>query len=161
LPTTAVRSLLALVIAAAALAGFGCGDDDENGQLSAADFRQRAEALCRTAEQRAIEIEPPGNPAQAAKYADGMHDVLVELRDGVGDLQPPDELREPYERYLDALDEDISTMEALGAAAEGGDQAQIQRIFNTEIDEQAGQLAVEELDLPSCGGAANAIAKTP
>jgi hypothetical protein len=155
-----LRLMLVTAALGAALAFIpGCGDDDEEG--SEAPFTERASALCTEASEKAVEIEPPGNAVQTAEYAAGMHGVLVELRRGLGDLQPPDELRDSYQNYLDALDEDISTMEGLGAAAESGDQPRIQEIFRTEVDEDAGQIAVNELGLESCGGAANAIAKTP
>jgi hypothetical protein len=158
----AIPHLFAATLAAIALIAASCGDDDDDTtKADSADFTERADALCRTAETEAVKIDPPGNPAQTADYASRSHAILVELRDGLAGLEPPADLSDSYERYLSSLDDDVSAMEALGAAAESGDQAEIQRIFNTEINEDSGQIAVNDLGLEGCGAAANAIAKTP
>jgi hypothetical protein len=159
--STRPRYLVAAATASLALGAFGCGDDDDSGALSETEFREQAGGRCETAEQQAVGVQPPGNPAQTARYAAAMRQVLVELRDGMAGLEPPSDLRDPLDRYVTALNEDVAAMEVLEAAAEAGDQARIQRIFSTQIDEDAGQLAVDELGLEACGGAANAVAKTP
>ena len=166
-PASAAR-LIALAVAALLLLA-GCGEDDDGDDSTtttttatadSAGFVDDANALCATAEEQAVEIDPPGNPAQTADYASRSHKILVDLRGGLGELEPPADQSEAFDQYLSSLDDDASAMEALGAAAESGDQAQIQMIFNTQINEESGQLAAK-LGLDSCAAASNAIAKTP
>jgi hypothetical protein len=96
------RGTLLTVGAALAWAALtGCGGPEE---VSAEQLVSKGDEICRQGQERFAEIQPhlPGNASEAVDQTKALEqeaeDELNELRD----LQPPDDLRETYDRYLEA-----------------------------------------------------------
>jgi hypothetical protein len=131
------RARLALTliptIAILSLAG-GCGGGSD--QVSAAELVQQADAACR--EERGsfdrVQAHPPPNASVASAQTGELISATEKANSQLRDLEPPDELRSAYERYLDTRDRVVEEMkrgqDAAGnqdAAAYGAAQASVAR----------------------------------
>jgi hypothetical protein len=115
----AALSLLA-VAGASAFAGCGGGGSDP---VSSEELVQRADEVCREVERGFAEIQaqPPANAADGAEQADGLLGVANDAQERLRDIEPPEELRAPYDRYLEARDEVGDALERGKRAAEDQD----------------------------------------
>ena len=90
------------VALAGALLAIGCGDGPE--QVSAEELIAKGDEICRLGQERFAEIQgdPPANSSDAVDQTERLieefEDELIALRE----LEPPEELRAPYDRYLEA-----------------------------------------------------------
>lgn len=116
------RAAIALGTLALALGVLaGCSSDGE--QLSAEELVSRGDELCREGQRRFAEIQaqPPANALEASAQTDELvaaaSDELNELRR----LRPPEELRDAYERYLEARGSALALLEEGRDAAEARD----------------------------------------
>jgi hypothetical protein len=144
----------AVVVALAMLAG--CGGDDNGGgeRLSRAQFVAQADAICRRYEARLDALGQPMNVAELRSFADKALPIAREGREELGELNPPEDLEETYDDWLEHGDHAIEIVERLRDAAEDGDQAEIQEIARDaeETDRESNRLA-SELRFKQCGEA--------
>lgn len=101
--------------------GAGCGEDTE--QLSAEELVSRGDEICKQGEERFAEIqqEPPANPTEAREQTEELVEVARDELNELRNLRPPDELREPYDDYLEARGSALELLEQGRDAAEGKD----------------------------------------
>jgi hypothetical protein len=100
----------------------GCGGGDSK-QVSAAELVQRADAACReerTSFER-IQAHPPPNASVAAGQTGELLSATEKANSQLRDLEPPDQLRSAYQRYLDARDHVVNEMKRGQEAAENQD----------------------------------------
>jgi hypothetical protein len=111
-----------LVALAGASAIAGCGGSDP---VSAEELVEQADEICREVNEGFAEIqrEPPANAADGAEQADGLLGVTSDAQDRLRDIEPPDELGDPYDRYLETRDEVGDALERGKQAAEDQDGA--------------------------------------
>jgi hypothetical protein len=116
----ATRSV-AVLVAAAAVALAGCGDDTED--VSAEELISRGDELCREGQQRFEEIQgdTPADAAEALEQTEALVEVADEELDELSRMRPPEELRDAYDRYLDARADALELLERGRDAAEDGD----------------------------------------
>ena len=138
----------------AIMAHAACGGGNGGDQLTADEFREQADAICAEYEGRLDELGTPQSLDEVQQYVDDAVPILEEGTAELGDLQPPDELEEDWNRAMEINREQLETVQALQQAVEDGDQAEIAELLQQadearqESDELATQLALEE-----CGGA--------
>jgi hypothetical protein len=144
-----VRRSLVLAVCALALAGCG-GSGGE--RLSRAEFVAQADAICRKYEARLDALGQPTNVAGLRSFADKALPIARAGRDELDDLQPPEELDETYDAWLEQGDEAIDIVERLRDAAQEGDQAEIGRIAldAQRTDAESNRLG-RELGFKQCG----------
>jgi hypothetical protein len=110
IPTVAILSL-----------GGGCGGGSE--QVSATELVQKADAACR--EERSsfdrIQAHPPPSASVAAAQTGELVSATEKANSQLRDLEPSDQLRSAYERYLDARDHVVDEMKRGQDAAENQD----------------------------------------
>ena len=150
------RSVLALGVGALTLAG--CGGGGGNGErLSKSDFVAQADAICRKYEARLDALEQPTNVTELRSFAEKALPIAKDGRDELDDLQPPEELEDTYDAWLEQGDEAIQIVERLRDAAAKADEAEIERIAADaqRTDAEANRLA-GELDFEQCGETAAA-----
>jgi hypothetical protein len=98
--------------------GGGCGGGSD--QVSAAELVQKGDAICR--EERAsfarVQVHPPANASVAADQTGELIQATERATSALRDLEPPDQLRSGYERYLEARDRVIDQMKRGRDAAE-------------------------------------------
>jgi hypothetical protein len=88
------RFAAALLAAAAGLPG--CGDDSGGDQLSATEYRERANRICREAEREARRLERASVREQLEQSADAAE----RSQERFEQLEPPDELRDKHDEAV-------------------------------------------------------------
>jgi hypothetical protein len=91
---------VALALAAAVASGCGGGPED----VTAEELVSKGDEICRLGQERFTEIQddPPANASEAVEQTDLLIQESEDELNALRDLEPPDELREPYDRYLEA-----------------------------------------------------------
>ena len=121
-PRLSVR-LAALVIALAAVAAVagGCGSDTE--QVDAEELIKRGDEICAEGRKRFDEVlaQAPANAAGAAEQTDELVTIATGELNELRNIRPPDELRERYDRYLEARGRALELLEQGRDAAEDKD----------------------------------------
>jgi hypothetical protein len=118
----APRSLYLVLAASLPIAlGAGCGGGPE--EVTAAEFVQQGDQICREQESRFTEIQaaPLVSASDGAEEAAALHDAAEESVDKLRDLEPPEPQRSMYDRYLDAKDETLQYFEDGKDAADDQD----------------------------------------
>lgn len=117
----AKRALPLIPTIAILLLGGGCGGGSE--QVSPTELVQKADAACR--EERSsfdrIQAHPPPNASVAAAQTGELVSATEKANSQLRELEPPDQLRSAYERYLDARDHVLDEMKRGQDAAENQD----------------------------------------
>jgi hypothetical protein len=90
---------------AIAVVAAGCGGGPQ--QVSAAELVEQGDEVCRDLQERFAEIQaqPPANAPEGADQAGQLLDAAAEAQSELRDLEPPEDIRPAYDRYLDARDE--------------------------------------------------------
>jgi hypothetical protein len=120
------RFLLTLpLLALATLGGAGCGGGGKD-QVTAAELVARADAICR--EERGtfdrVQAHPPPNASIAANQTGVLLKATERANSALRDLNPPDQLKAQYDRYLEARDRAVDQMKRGQDAAEDRDSAE-------------------------------------
>jgi hypothetical protein len=89
-------------IAAVVALTASCGGD-EGAPLSAEEFRDRAEAICREIEE--TDVRPPSDVSDLDRYADEFTAVIEASASDMHDLEPPEEFQDRWQEYLALLDD--------------------------------------------------------
>jgi hypothetical protein len=120
LRTLAPVPLVALA-GASAIAGCGGGSDS----VSAEELVQRGDEICGEVSDGFAEIQqqPPANATDGAEQADGLLGLANDAQDRLREMEPPEELGDSYDRYLEARDEVGDALERGKEAAEDQDGA--------------------------------------
>jgi hypothetical protein len=114
----------ALLAAAAALAAVGiasCGGGSE--EVSAEELVQKGDEVCGKVQERFAEIQavPPASATEGAEQAGELLGVADDAQAELHDLEPPEELRDRYDAYLDARESVSDELERGKQAAEDQD----------------------------------------
>jgi hypothetical protein len=135
------------LLSASVLAGCGGGDD----RLSRAEFVERATAVCDSFDERVDALGEPQSLAEIETLGQELGEILDEGLAELRELEPPEELEEPYERYLASGDEVADQLDELVAAAAAGDREAVERAAadGEAISERAVALA-EAAAIPGC-----------
>lgn len=100
------RNLIAVLLAALAsvAATAGCGGGKQ--QVSAAELVQRGDQVCRTEHTKfsQVQAKPPANASVAADQTKQLVDAAKSAGSDLRDLEPPENIRPAYDRYLDVRD---------------------------------------------------------
>jgi hypothetical protein len=118
-PRGSLALTLLMVLVAGALAGCGGGSE----QVSAEELVERGDRIC-VEERRQfdqIQAEPLTSAAVGEQQAAQLLAVTEGAQADLRDLEPPEEIRDGYERYLDARDEVGDLLEEGREAAERRD----------------------------------------
>lgn len=99
----------------------GCGGDGD--QLSAEELVLRADRICREGQARFQEIqaEPPANSKEAVDQTEELIEVAEQELDELDELEPPDGLRDRFDRYLEERGSAIEVLKEGREAAERQD----------------------------------------
>ena len=104
--TAAIAALLAVLLALVALLDLGpCAEEE----LTEEEFIAQGDEVCAQAHEEflALQDRAPLTPSDAAELTEGLIEVAEEERDAIANLNEPESLREPVERYLEARDRGI------------------------------------------------------
>jgi len=154
LRTRLTAALLALV-ASAALATAGCGGGGGGGsgdRLTAAEFRQAADAICAEYDQKIQDLGEPESLADLTDFIGRAIPIIEEGFNKLEELQPPEELEADWNRAIEVNAENLQLTKDLQAAAESGNEERVQEILAQagQNEEETDRLA-RELGLQRCG----------
>jgi hypothetical protein len=147
-----VTRAVAFLAAGLIVAGCGGGGGD---RLSKAEFVSRADGICQQYEAKLDALGTPQNQKELAAFADKAVPIAKQGRDDLGDLNPPEDLEDEYDAWLEQGDKAIDIVERLRTAAGDGDQAEIQKIAQEaeQTDREANRLA-GQIGFKRCGDTA-------
>ena len=150
-----MRRALVPLVALVALAG--CGGGGGGDRLSQAELVSKADAICQEYEAKLNALGQPQNEDQLADFADKAVPIAEDGREDLGELNPPENLEDTYDAWLEQGDKAIDIVERLREAAEDGDQAEIQKIAQEaeQADRESNRLAAE-LGFKQCGASGSA-----
>jgi hypothetical protein len=150
-----IAATLSLALSAGALIGCGSGSEE----VSDEELVTRGDEICSEERDRFDEVQsvPLTSASVGAKQAGELLDAAEAAQEDLRDLEPSEEIRDTYDRYLEAREEVSDLLERGRQAAEGNDGAafgKAQEEAAAGADER-GQLA-RELGFEVCsqGGAA-------
>jgi hypothetical protein len=130
-----------------------CGGGDGGGRLSASELRDRAEAICRDIEER--DVREPTGLGDVDRYVDEFTAVVEESAADFHELEPPEELQESWDEYLEVVDDAVSRVQEFGDDVAGATEAEIAELageFGERFEEleQRGRELERELGLDDC-----------
>lgn len=135
-----------LVVGVAALAACGGDGGDE---LSAAELREQADAICADAEEKVEAIPEPQSLDDVETYLDRVVPIFRDQISRLQELNPPEELQEDWDRAMDLNEENLEAAEDAQQAAEDGDQEGVREALERggrheqELDRLAGRLGLQ------------------
>jgi hypothetical protein len=141
-------------VACALLAGAiallaACGGKD---RLSAAEFRQQADAICAKYQAQLDAVESPSSVEEVPAWADKAIPIIENGNDELNDLEPPEEFEEDFDRALEINEENLEIARDIRAAAEDGDEDEVEKLLGEagKNDEEGDRIATK-LGLEDCG----------
>jgi hypothetical protein len=139
-------------IAAAVALTASCGGD-EGAPLSAEEFRDRAEAICREIEE--TDVRPPSDVSDIDRYADEFTAVIEASASDMHELEPPAEFQDRWQEYLALVDDGVSRFQEVTDEIEGASPEEITRLgrqFGAGFEElvRRGHAIERELGLDEC-----------
>jgi hypothetical protein len=152
---TRLTAALLVLVASAALAGAGCGGGDGGGsgdRLSAAEFREAADAICAEYDQKIQDLGEPESLEDLTEFIGRAIPIIEEGFNKLDELQPPEELEADWDRAIEVNGENLQLTKDLQAAAESGDEERVQEIL-AQAGENEGETdrLARELGLERCG----------
>lgn len=153
--------MLSALLAAAALAVAGCGDDegsDEPGAPPSGDeWRQSVDGYCSDAYQEATALPLPTGIDELGPDAAARAEIVGNVRDSIVAQGQPDDIdSDAVGGYVDELNADIEQLSQISEDAAAGNPD----AGTNQLDESAGE-AASGLGLENCQALAQAIARTP
>lgn len=131
----------------AAACGGGGGD-----RLSREELVEQGDAICVDFENRVEEVQEPQDEGDIARYIDEVRPIVEEGADELDDLNPPEDLEDDYNRWIELNREGLDSFDELSSAAEEGDEQRMQEI-TADLDgkqAEADRLA-ESIGFEECG----------
>jgi hypothetical protein len=145
-----MRVLLPALALAAAVAGCAGGGE----RLSREEFVEQATAICSRAEERVGALAQPESIEEVETYAREARAITEEGVADLRELEPPEELEDGFDSYLEQADEVVALLGELERSAAAGDEAESRRISGRIADAADAQAAARAAGIPECEEAA-------
>lgn len=135
---------------------------EEPARLSRADFIERANAICATANRRTRTVPQWTDLSGLGEYVDTVLPVAKEELASLRELRPPEALEATVDRMLKAVEQTVKAVEKVGAAARRGDQAAVQSaIQQGNRSSRAARQLARKLGLMVCGRSPSTPGSSP
>jgi hypothetical protein len=149
-----MRSGLAIVACAAALILAACGGGGGGGgqSLTADEFRQQADAICKQYEDKLNELGSPSSLDDLGAFVDKAVPIIEEGNNKLQDLKAPDEFSADWDRAMELQDKNLQVARDLQEAIHDNDTARIQDLVSQldATDSESTRLA-RKVGLEKCG----------
>ena len=142
---------LAFLTGAMGLAAAGCGGGGD--RLTREELIEQADATCAEFDQQIEEVQEPESLEDIERYVQEIRPIVEEGTDELDALEPPEELEDSYDQWIEATRSGVEQFDELEEAAASGDEQRIQEVFEGAGvgGEEADRLA-EEIGFQECGG---------
>jgi hypothetical protein len=140
--------IVAAVCGAVALAA--CGGGDGGDRLTRDELVSQADAICGEYERKLDALGEPQSIQEVEALADDAKPIVQEGVDKLAALEPPEDLEDDYDRWIELNRESITVIDNLKEAAASGDEARVQQVVEeaqsteNEADAIAGQIGLDE-----------------
>jgi hypothetical protein len=148
-----MRGRLAIVVGAAALFLAACGGGGGGGQsLTAEEFRQQADAICKQYEDELNELGSPSSLDDLGTFVDKAVPIIAEGNNKLSKLAPPDDLSGVWDRALELQGQSLQVARDLQKAIHDNDTARVQDLVSqlAAADAESTRLA-RKIGLEDCG----------
>jgi hypothetical protein len=150
-----MRSGIAIVAGAAALFLAACGGGGGGGggqSLSAEEFRQQADAICKQYEDKLNELGSPSSLDDLGDFVDKAVPIIEEGNNKLAELEAPDVLSGDWDRAMELQDENLQVARDLQKAIHDNDTARVQELVSKldTTDAESTRLA-RNIGLENCG----------
>jgi hypothetical protein len=149
------QALLAVVTGAAALFLAACGGGGGGGSgqsLTAEEFRQQADAICKQYEDKLSELGSPSSLDDLGDFVDKAVPIIEEGNNKLAELEAPDDLSGDWDRAMELQDENLQVARDLQKAIHDNDTARVQELVSKldTTDAESTRLA-RKIGLENCG----------
>jgi hypothetical protein len=129
-----------------------CGGGGGGQSLSADEFRQQADAICKDYEGKIKDLGSPNSLDELPAFVDKVIPIIEEGNGKLADLQPPDELAEDWDRAMELQNENLDVAHDLQDAIHDQDTARVQEDLTklNATDQQSNEIA-RKIGLEDCG----------
>ena len=139
------RSLLFVLLAGVIAAG--CG----GGELTEQELRDQANEACREYAERVENVEPPKPDEDLGSAIDEAQPAIDDLHSDLDDLEPPAELEEPYDKFVQGVGAAGDRLGQFREAAEEDDQERLRKLVGEAAKAQrSANQAAQDLGLDEC-----------
>jgi hypothetical protein len=148
------RPLAALAVIGAAAAIAGCGGGDDSGGLSADEFRTQADAICADADSRIEALDEPSANDQILGFLQSGLTIQREQIEKLKALEAPSDLSGTFGEATGLLDQQLSEIQGAADRIAGGEDPQaVVTELGPKIDDLSEQAdaKAKELGLTVCG----------
>jgi hypothetical protein len=141
---------LAFLTGAMGLAAAGCGGGGD--QLTREELVEEADATCAEFDRRVEDVREPESLEDIEGYLQEIRPIVEEGTDELAALEPPEELADEYDEWIEATRSGVDRFDEVEEAAASGDEQRIQEVLQSlgEGGEEADRLA-QELGFQECG----------
>jgi hypothetical protein len=147
-----LAALAALCMATGTFALVSCGGEGSGGgdgrPLSKQQFTAKANAICKQADDRVVQLTRPTDLPSYGSYAASLEPIAHDLQDKLESLRPPQQEKAAVDRLLSDLKDAVAKIPQLRAAAEAGDPQKAQKIANdfnaSPFNTEASDLGLKE-----------------
>lgn len=122
----------------------GCG----SGGLSASEYRQKADAICKQAAEK-INRYDPKTPAQVRNVAGKIEPIVGDAVADLKDLDPPKDLDDAANRWNDTNDQLVTGLGKLHDTKSDDELRQEAQTYS-DLNDEANRIASDELGLKEC-----------
>jgi len=148
-----VRRELALLVGLLTLLLAACGgSSSEDNSLTADQFRQQADSICRQYEGKIQALASPSSLDDLGDFVDQVIPIIEEGNGKLAGLQPPDDLADDWDRAMELQDQNLGVAKDLQQAIRDQDTARVQELLQKleETDAKSNQIA-RSIGLQDCG----------
>ena len=150
-----MRCGLAIVTGVAALFLAACGGGGGGGgaqSLTAEEFRQQADAICKQYEDKLSELGSPSSLDDLGNFVDKAVPIIEEGNNKLSELDPPDDLSGDWDRAMELQDQNLQVARDLQQAIRDNDTARVQELATklAAADAESSRLA-RSIGLENCG----------
>jgi hypothetical protein len=147
-----MRLALAIAAAALSLVAAGCGGDGGDQALTADEFRQQADAICKQYEGKISDLGSPSSLEELPDYVDKVIPIIDEGNGKLADLNPPEELSDDWDRAMELQDQNLKVAHDLQDAIHERDTAKVQELLTklNATDARSNAIA-RKIGLEDCG----------
>jgi hypothetical protein len=147
-----MRLALAIAAAALSLVAAGCGGSGGDQALTADEFRQQADAICKVYEGKISDLGSPSSLDELPDYVDKVIPIIEEGNGKLADLNPPEELSDDWDRAMELQDQNLKVAHDLQDAIHDRDTAKVQELLTklNATDAKSNAIA-RKIGLEDCG----------